>query len=101
MVIFLSWSLGTYGSWDPQHVGPRAGGYVTAMGAVAGLAAVAAVAAAARRARRFAWSQAVVFGVVAAVMAGTHTVGTREYEQRQREACQAGLHASYCTGLTN
>lgn len=99
-VIFLKWSLATYGNADPQHVGPRVGAYVAATGVVAGCAAVAAAFATARRARRFAWSQAVMVGVVVAVMAGVHDMGTREYEKRQRQACQAGLLAPYCARLT-
>jgi Family of unknown function (DUF6234) len=96
-VIFLSWWGDSYFSWDTQHVGPSVGPYVQKMGMVGALAAVAALAAAVRRTWRMAWTQGLIVGVALAATAGTHALGTSEHEKQLRQACNAGLAASYCT----
>ncbi|MFJ9871231.1 DUF6234 family protein [Streptomyces sp. NPDC101165] len=96
-VIFLSWWGDTYFNWDPQHVGPRVGPYVQKMGGVAALAVVAALAAAVRRTWRMAWTQALIVALALGAMAGTHALGTSAHSKQQRQACNAGLAASYCT----
>lgn len=95
-LIFLSWWIGTYGSWDPQRVGPGVDSYVRKMGIVAVFAATAGAAAAARRAWRIVGIQAVVVGLVLTVMVGTQALGASEHRKQQRQACRAGLQSSAC-----
>lgn len=93
--IFLSWAS-SYFSWDPQHIGDPVGPYVENAGVVAVSAAVAAVVAAVRRARAMVWSQVVVVGLTVAVMVGATAAGKNINEEERREACHAGLAASWC-----
>ncbi|WNE97335.1 DUF6234 family protein [Streptomyces luomodiensis] len=95
VLIFLGWCASHF-SWDPQHVGDPIGAYLMMAAAVAVIAAGAAVAAAVRGASGIAWGQGAVVGLTLVVMLGANVVGKRTEEEDRRQACHAGLEASWC-----